>query len=522
MVLHNLIVIGGSVNRAYGVLLRKDNNLLSILGPLRHNRMMARHRRNSRVDSEPVFNDPSAGDVTAGAQAYSRRVSRAEYLRQRRKSKRNKIIAACLIAVLVLCVGGVGVAFAYFNTITTNMNEGVDDELRDQLVKTDIVKEPFYMLLMGTDKSEEREQDEDVFRSDTIMLVRIDPVDKKVTLVSLHRDTSVDMGKYGQQKLNAAYAFGGPAYAVETVSGMADVPISHYAEINFDGFQDVVDALGGIEVDVPMEIDDDDAGGYVAAGLHTLNGEEALILCRARHVYDDYGDGDEFRAANQRLVMGAIAKKILSADIGTMVSTVEALSKHITTSLSGADMVSLAQALQGLDPDTDIYSAMEPTTSAFVNGGWYEYVNKEAWNTMMSRVDQGLPPTEEDVVDEASGTVLAATGSGAISSGGSGSSSGPNSIDRSDKLVVVKNGSGKDGVAAAAGEKLETVGYKVQTGNADGFDYPTTIVIYSQRSQGEEAKEIANLLGIGKAQFNDGTYAFDSDFLVVVGADWSE
>ncbi|MCG5014988.1 LCP family protein, partial [Collinsella aerofaciens] len=89
-----------------------------------------------------------------------------------------------------------------------------------------------------------------------------------------------------------------------------------------DGFKDIVDALGGVEVDVPMEIDDEDAGGHLDAGLQTLSGDQALILCRSRHAYDEYGDGDSYRAANQRLVLSAIAKKILSADVATMASTV--------------------------------------------------------------------------------------------------------------------------------------------------------------------------------------------------------
>lgn len=171
----------------------------------------------------------------------------------------------------------------------------------------------FYMLLMGTDKSAAREQSTqyagDTFRSDSMILTRVDPQNKKVTMVSMHRDTEIEIEGYGLQKLNASYAIGGPALAIKTVSQMAGVPISHYAEINFDGFEEVVDALGGVEVDVPMEINDDEAGGHVDAGVQTLSGEEALILCRSRHSYDEYGDGDRYRAANQRLVLGAIAQE---------------------------------------------------------------------------------------------------------------------------------------------------------------------------------------------------------------------
>ena len=227
------------------------------------------------------------------------------------------MIALAVVGVLVL--GGAGAAFAYYGILSGNLHAGVDAKLRAALVDTDLAKEPFYVLLMGTDGSNDRQASQeyagDQFRSDSIILARIDPVDKKVTMVSIHRDTLVDMGEYGQNKLNAAHAIGGAALAVETVSKLAGVPISHYAEINFDGFKDVVDALGGVEADVPMEIDDEDAGGHLDAGVQTLSGDQALILCRSRHAYDEFGDGDSYRAANQRLVLGAIAKKILSADV---------------------------------------------------------------------------------------------------------------------------------------------------------------------------------------------------------------
>lgn len=433
------------------------------------------------------------------------------------------MITVVIAAILVVCLGGAGVAFAYYNGISANLHEGVTDDLRDQLVKTDLANEPFYMLLMGTDGSNDRsasaEYEGDQFRSDSLILARIDPVDNKVTLVSIHRDTLVDMGEYGQNKINAAHAIGGAALTVKTVSELAGVPISHYAEINFDGFRDIVNALGGVDVDVPMEIDDIDAGGYLAQGQQTLDGDQALILCRARHAYDDYGDGDTYRAANQRLVLSAIAKKILSADIGTMASTVTALSEYVTTDLEITDIIGLAQAMQGLDPASDIYSAMEPTTSAYVDGGWYEYTNTTAWKTMMDRINKGLPPTEEDVVDEYSGTVLATTGNGQV-----GGSDTPGTVATTEPRtgnIVIKNGNGIAGAASVAAEKLEGVGYTVETGNANDFDYSQTIVIYNYANQANEAKEIATTIGVGKAQLNDGTYAFTGDFLVVLGSDWS-
>lgn len=254
---------------------------------------------------------------------------------------------------------------------------------------------------MGTDSSEERRESGaygDTFRSDSMILARIDPRQKTVALVSIERDTYVNIEGYGPNKLNASAAFGGAPLVVSTVSTFAGVPISHYASIDFDGFKDVVDALGGIEVDVPMEIDDADAGGHVDAGLQTLNGEQALILCRARNAYEEagYSGGDFYRAANQRMVIGAIAKKLMESDPATMATSIATLCDYVTTDMSVTDIVSVANSMRGIDTENNIWSAMNPTISAYENGVYIEYSDNEAWRKMMTRVDDGLPPYEDE------------------------------------------------------------------------------------------------------------------------------
>lgn len=437
--------------------------------------------------------------------------------------KRHSVFRIALAIVLVLIVGGTGAALAYYGVLSGNLHAGIDKDLRAALVHTDLANEPFYVLLMGTDGSSERAASEeyagDRFRSDSIMLARIDPIEKKVTLVSIHRDTLVDMGEYGQNKLNAAHAIGGAALAVETVSAFAGVPISHYAEINFDGFREIVDSLGGVEVEVPMEIDDEDAGGHLDAGFQMLNGEQALILCRSRHAYDEFGGGDSYRAANQRLVLCAIAKKVLSADVATMAGTIQAFSQYVTTDLEITDIIGIAQIMQGLDPLTDIYSGMEPTTPSYINGVWYEINNTDEWKIMMDRVDQGLPPTEADIVHEESGTILASTGSGYLSNE-NGDLSGGGTSNLRFGTVALRNGNGITGACAEASERIKPLGYTLDSDNADSFNYEQTLVIYEKGGKAERAQEIVDALGVGKAMVNDGSYVFYADFLVVLGADW--
>ena len=465
---------------------------------------------------------------------YSRAAAGGDYAQDRRRKKRKRIALGALAAVLVLALGGVGMAFAYINQIESNFSEDITPEVQEALEKpADYDGGTFYMLLMGTDKSKEREKGEyagDTFRSDSMILTRVDPENKKVTMVSLHRDTETEIEGYGMQKLNASYAFGGPAGAIKAVSQMAGVPISHYAEINFDGFKDVVDALGGIEVDVPMEIDDKRAGGHVDAGKQTLNGDQALILCRARHAYDEYGDGDRYRAANQRLVLGAIAKKILSSDVATMASTIEALSQYVTTDFKIADILALANSLQGLDPSKDIYSAMEPTISEYRNETWYEQLDVEAWNTMMNRVKQGLPPTETDQVDELNGTVLASAGDG--SGGTSDQETGVQAADGTSTtgktfgetrtgIVTIKNGNGVNGVGAEALERIKPLGYTADASNANSFSYDETVVVFDTTDQRAYAEELIDALGCGRAvQNKNGEYVYEGDFLILIGSDW--
>lgn len=464
-----------------------------------------------------------AGASGSGAGAsdnpYSRRHAASTYTGQSRKrAQRRRFIKIAIVAVLALILGLGAWACAYMHKIQSNLQQGIDEDLLAVLDPT-VGGEPFYMLLMGVDGSYDRgadqQNDNAGTRSDSMILARIDPDEKQVTLISLARDTMINMGRYGTQKLNAAHALGGPAYAVQVVEDFAGVSISHYAEINFDAFKAMVDELGGVTVDVPIEIDDPNVEAYVPAGVSTLNGEQALSLCRSRHSYDDYGGGDMFRAANQRLVIGAIMEKVLSSDPVTLANTVEAASQYVVTDMSVTDILALAMSMAGLDMDTSFYTAMEPTTSAYINGVWWEQVNQNQWNTMMDRVDQGLPPYEEDVVHEQTGTVLATSGNG-----GEGDSSGSGEPVQRSGTVTVKNGMGAAGVGDEAVSRVTPLGYTATASNANNFNYTRTVVVYADSGQKEAAEEIVDALGVGTALKNDGSYLYEGDFLVLIGADW--
>ncbi len=304
-------------------------------------------------------------------------------------------------------LGLVALLVAFSVIITVRMNAGISLETRAALSAA-LPGQPFYMLLVGTDKDEYREENnstDGIYRTDSIILARVDPIAAKLTLVSIQRDTLVDLGgDYGEQKINAAYAIGGAPMLIKAVSNLAGVSIAHYAEIDLDQFISVVDAIGGITVNVPVDCYDPDyTGADIKAGVQTLDGDNALKLCRARHAYDQYGAGDYYRTANQRMVLGAILKKSLSGNPLMLFACMNTGSASVTTDLTGFDLMFLGLRFIGFNMSEDLYSALEPTVSSYENSTWYERVNEEAWSKMMGRVDQGLPPYESEAEDPTAG-----------------------------------------------------------------------------------------------------------------------
>ena len=360
-------------------------------------------------------------DLIRDARGLSRGSSRAHYAQARSRRRTHRIARTVLVCVLALAVAAVGLGAAYLGNLNSRLRKNIDSSLLGTLSKKEADK-PFYMLLLGVDKDEARAKgseygsSEGAYRSDSIMLVRIDPQKKKATLVSIPRDLRVDMGKYGTQKINAAYALGGPTLAVKTVQKLSGVKISHYAEIDMDGMEEVVDAVGGVTVNLGVAVKDPKYTKLnLPAGKVKLDGKKAALLCRARHAYDSYGAGDFYRAANQRAVIAAVAKKVLSSDVATMTKTVTAMADMVHTDMSATDIVSLASEMRDMDTSKDIMTGMAPTDSSYVDGGWYEILRESAWEKMMERVEKGKSPYSGSDEDPTSG-IAATSGSAQKSS----------------------------------------------------------------------------------------------------------
>ena len=477
----------------------------------------AEPRTTRRSAGAPAGQSPAAPSRADGIDSYKRR--------QRRKS-RGRVLRGVLVSLLVVLLGaGVAVAL-YLRNIDDRLTDDsvVNDSLRQQL-ETVEPQEPFYMLLLGVDKSQGRADewgsDTSNFRADTIILTRVDPPGQKVTLVSIPRDTLVDMGENGERKINDAYALGGAAYMTQIVSEFANVKISHYAEVDFEQLTSIVDTIGGIEVTLPIAIHDEYAQIDLPEGTQTLNGEQALGLCRARHAYDEYGGGDFYRAANQRMVIGAIVKKVLQLDLVTMATTVSELADSVTTDFTALDIIGLASQFRNLDADKSIYSGQAPTISEYINSVWYEIPDEAAWEEMLARVDAGESPYSDASQDFTAG--IAGSIGGGTNISDAEDSEGSSSVEASfSGSVSVLNGAGVSGLAAETATTLREAGFEAEPGNAPST--VSTTAIYYNNDSLASALGVAQTLGVSEASVarNDGSYTTDFDVVVVLGTDQAQ
>lgn len=261
--------------------------------------------------------------------------------KQTRKSRGKKIFLIILGIVVVLVLAVVGVGTKLYLDLSHSIKETYQTVERAEGPRTtpvDLAKqESFSVLLMGIDTGDLGRVDQG--RSDTMMVATVSPEDKQTTIVSIPRDTYVEIvGHNTTDKINHAYAFGGAAMAMDTVQNYLDIPIDHYVSINMKGLKELVDAVCGIEVNNDITFSQD---GYdFTIGKTTLDGDQALAYSRMR--YED-PNGDYGRQERQRKIVEGIARKVLSLNgISNNQSVLNALETNMRTDMSFTDMRKIA------------------------------------------------------------------------------------------------------------------------------------------------------------------------------------
>jgi len=325
-------------------------------------------------------------------------------------------------------------------------------------------------------------------RGDVVMLVRVDS-SGSAQMLSIPRDLRVEIPGHGTNKINAAYAFGGPSLMVETIKTNLNVNVNHYVEIDFVGFQAIVDEVGGIEVSFPNPARDAKSGLDVPAGDQTLNGEQALAFARSRS-YEEQQNGswvsvdanDIGRTQRQQAVIKALVSRLKSpssvAEAGDVAS---ALSEHMTIDASLADSspASLLWDFRSIITGS-IDGATLPTYTENIGGSSFQIAQQPEADAMLANFMSGRPFADQPL------------------------------------QVRVLNGNGTAGAAGEMRDQLESLGFQVSDiGNADSNSYEQTTVMVPEGS--DDGDTITAALGFGVVEFGVVDNAYDA--VVIVGAD---
>ena len=374
------------------------------------------------------------------------------------------------------------------------------------------------VLLLGIDRRQG--ETETAYRTDSIMLISVDPAANTASMLSIPRDLWVEMPDgFDPNTINTANFIGdayqlpggGPEFAMKTIRHNLGVSVDYYVRLDFTAFEKIIDTIGGIEIDNPTDIDDpeypDGSYGYepfyLSAGVHTLNGHDALRYARTRH-----DDSDINRAQRQQQVVLAVRDKVLS--LGTLPSLLaqaptlfSTLKESIQTNLTVEQMIALALLAQDIP--------RESIKSGVID---YQYVTEET--TAEGR--QVLIPIRDEIRklrDElfALDAAIAPVGQNFDMAAVRAEAAG----------VQVLNGSGIQGLAGTTSEWLSAQGLTMLTpGNADRTDYATSLIInYSGDANPNTLQYLQDTFHV--ASVVDATNPPDPaiDIQVYVGQDWA-
>ncbi len=259
-------------------------------------------------------------------------------MRSENKKKKRTWLRVTVILFLLILIGTGVYGYTVYKSLTSaveTMHEPIEREKSEKRTEQITLekKEPFSVLMLGVD---EREGDRG--RSDSMIVLSVNPNQKSVKMLSIPRDTRTEIiGKGFDDKINHAYAFGGVEMSMNTVENFLDIPIDYYMQINMEGFKDIVDAVGGVTVN--NDLDFTYEGVHFTKGQLTLTGEKALKFSRMR--YDD-PRGDFGRQLRQREVIQGVLKE--GASLSSLTNYDEiftALGNNIKTNMKFNEMVDI-------------------------------------------------------------------------------------------------------------------------------------------------------------------------------------
>jgi LCP family protein required for cell wall assembly len=360
--------------------------------------------------------------------------------------------------------------------------------------------DPITFLLVGSD-SRANLDDLEGFgaaggeRSDVIMLIKIFPDEGSAKILSLPRDLWVEIPGNGESKINAAYSLGGASLVIQTVKSVTGIEINHYVEVDFVGFQSIVDELGGIEMTFEYPARDTKSGLDVTAGTHLLDGEEALAFARSRSYQELEGgrwvsvDADDFGRAGrqQQLILAILDQMRRPSTLTEAGDIVESFASYVSMdeALADSSMIELAFRMRSLRP-ANIETATLPGYSSTIGSQSVVLPDEPAASQMLAAFRQGASMVRGE-------------------------------IDATPLSVVVLNGNGVPDSASRWSELLVSLGFVVERVADNGSSDVSETVVTVRSGAESRAESIVEALGFGRIE--EGAVPEGADVVVLLGAD---
>ena len=328
---------------------------------------------------------------------------------QKKKKRRNKWIIWLVTPLIIILLAGTAYGTYLYNKAENVANKSYKPLERTSKRDKDVHPEMdnITVLFAGVDDSDTRNYNSGS-RTDALMMATFNKTKKSIKLLSIPRDSYVFIPRKGyEDKINHAYGKGGITSTIETVEELLDIPVDYYVKMNFEAFIDVVDALGGVEVDVPYTLNEKDSKDrrnaiHLEKGLQNLKGEEALAFARTRK-----RDSDIERGKRQQEIIKAIMSKATSASsITKYAGVMEAVGENMETDLSFDEMKSFfdyAKAGSKLNIETLNLQGADSN----IGGIYYYQLDEPALEDIKSKLKSQLDigastdsSTKTNVVDE--------------------------------------------------------------------------------------------------------------------------
>ena len=278
---------------------------------------------------------------------------------------------------------------AYKQEINQSITQG-SETVTEVLDEPQAPEEPLNILIVGKDSRAEL-QDKGPGRSDVIMLLRLDPQAMKSYLISILRDTRVEIPGYGVHKINAAIAWGGEKLLIQVVQDFLELPIHHYVIVDFEGFKKLIDALGGVDVVMNQPLIDELSGANFPVGEYRLDGEQALAFVRSRA----YATADKERVRHQQdFLRQMIGQHLTPVNLAKIPEFFALLKEYTRTDLDIDTILRYSLLTRQADPRKNFIMATIPTTSKFdeENQIWYEIPRKDEIEVMIRNILEGKTP----------------------------------------------------------------------------------------------------------------------------------